>query len=236
MSEFVHSPAGAADPDARQAQAERRALQARGRGRDGVRDRHHQLGRADLLRPADAAHAGHAADPGAVGRPAARPGLGARATSGTPTRWPSSAASARTPASSTRSRRTRTAGPRPRSACCASSTTCRRRRSAPTSTRATASPAATCRRSTCACSATASSTATSPTTTAPRTRTGGPAAGKIDWAQTLVALKEVGFDGVISIELEDVPDRANRNMVTAGPRFDYENTESVALPERAGRR
>ena len=54
-----------------------------------------------------------------------------------------------------------------------------------------------------------------------------PGRGKIDWAQTLLALQEVGFDGVISIELEDVPDRANRNMVTAGPRFDYENTESV---------
>ncbi len=54
-----------------------------------------------------------------------------------------------------------------------------------------------------------------------------PGRGKIDWAQTLQALQEVGFDGVISIELEDVPDRANRNMVTAGPRFDYENTESV---------
>jgi sugar phosphate isomerase/epimerase len=54
-----------------------------------------------------------------------------------------------------------------------------------------------------------------------------PGRGKIDWAQTLVALKDVGFDGVISIELEDVPDRANRNMVTAGPKFDYENTESV---------
>jgi sugar phosphate isomerase/epimerase len=54
-----------------------------------------------------------------------------------------------------------------------------------------------------------------------------PGRGKIDWAQTLLALKEVGFDGVISIELEDVPDRANRSMVTAGPRFDHENTESV---------
>ncbi len=54
-----------------------------------------------------------------------------------------------------------------------------------------------------------------------------PGRGKIDWAQTLEALKEVGFDGVISIELEDVPGRANRNMVTAAPSFEYENTESV---------
>lgn len=63
-----------------------------------------------------------------------------------------------------------------------------------------------------------------------------PGRGKIDWAQTLVALKDVGFDGVISIELEDVPDRANRNMVTAGPRFDFENTESMRyLTELAAR-
>jgi sugar phosphate isomerase/epimerase len=55
-----------------------------------------------------------------------------------------------------------------------------------------------------------------------------PGRGKIDWAQTLLALKEVGFGGVVSIELEDVPDRANRSMPTAGPRFDRENTESVA--------
>lgn len=32
-----------------------------------------------------------------------------------------------------------------------------------------------------------------------------PGMGKIDWKAMLVALKEVGYDGVISIELEDVP-------------------------------
>ncbi len=54
-----------------------------------------------------------------------------------------------------------------------------------------------------------------------------PGRGKIDWAQTLIALRDTGFDGVISIELEDVPDRANNRMVTAGPLFDRENTESI---------
>lgn len=32
-----------------------------------------------------------------------------------------------------------------------------------------------------------------------------PGKGKIDWRQMLTALKSVGFDGVISVELEDVP-------------------------------
>ena len=32
-----------------------------------------------------------------------------------------------------------------------------------------------------------------------------PGMGKIDWRAMLVALKEVGYDGVISVELEDVP-------------------------------
>jgi sugar phosphate isomerase/epimerase len=53
-----------------------------------------------------------------------------------------------------------------------------------------------------------------------------PGKGKIDWAQVLLALKDVGFDGVISIELEDVPGRANRQRPTADSVFDVENTES----------
>lgn len=61
-----------------------------------------------------------------------------------------------------------------------------------------------------------------------------PGRGKIDWGQTLVALRDVGFDGVISIELEDVPDRANRASVTAGPRFDFENVESCRYLRELG--
>jgi len=32
-----------------------------------------------------------------------------------------------------------------------------------------------------------------------------PGRGKIDWEKVLLALKETGFDGVISLEFEDVP-------------------------------
>ena len=53
-----------------------------------------------------------------------------------------------------------------------------------------------------------------------------PGKGKIDWAATLVALHAVGYKGVISIELEDVPGRANRDHPTADPVFDDENLAS----------
>ncbi len=60
--------------------------------------------------------------------------------------------------------------------------------------------------------------------------------GKIDWEALMVALKDVGFDGVISIELEDVPGvsrgRAAQHggygeTVFAGEAFDAENVASV---------
>jgi len=53
-----------------------------------------------------------------------------------------------------------------------------------------------------------------------------PGKGKIDWAGMLAALDDVGYTGVISIELEDVPGRANRVSVTATEAFDRENIES----------
>ena len=37
-----------------------------------------------------------------------------------------------------------------------------------------------------------------------------PGKGKIDWLAVLRALRDVGYDGVISIELEDVPGVAHR--------------------------
>jgi sugar phosphate isomerase/epimerase len=64
-----------------------------------------------------------------------------------------------------------------------------------------------------------------------------PGKGKIDWAALMQALKAVGFDGVISIELEDVPgvSRGRAAMhgaygaaVNAGEAFDAENVASVA--------
>lgn len=66
-----------------------------------------------------------------------------------------------------------------------------------------------------------------------------PGKGKIDWREVLVALKAVGFDGVVSIELEDVPGvvSAGRSVsnhlagvtgegAAAGPAFDIENALS----------
>lgn len=53
-----------------------------------------------------------------------------------------------------------------------------------------------------------------------------PGKGKIDWAATLAALRDVGYEGVISIELEDVPGRASHNQPTAEEVFDRENLES----------
>jgi sugar phosphate isomerase/epimerase len=64
-----------------------------------------------------------------------------------------------------------------------------------------------------------------------------PGKGKIDWEALMRALHEIGFDGVISIELEDVPGvsrgRAAQHggygeLAFAGEAFDAENVASVA--------
>jgi len=52
-----------------------------------------------------------------------------------------------------------------------------------------------------------------------------PGMGKIDWRALLKALHDTGYDGTLSIELEDVPDVANSQR-GAGPRFDDEMTRS----------
>ena len=39
----------------------------------------------------------------------------------------------------------------------------------------------------------------------------------------LVALHDIGYDGVLSIELEDVPGRASADHPVAGAAFDREN-------------
>ena len=63
-----------------------------------------------------------------------------------------------------------------------------------------------------------------------------PGKGKIDWEALMRALKDVGFAGVISIELEDVPGvsrgrtslhGAYGHSVSAGEAFDRENVASV---------
>lgn len=53
-----------------------------------------------------------------------------------------------------------------------------------------------------------------------------PGKGKIDWSAFLAALRDVGYDGAISIELEDVPGRANSSNPTASEAFDRENLEA----------
>ncbi len=63
-----------------------------------------------------------------------------------------------------------------------------------------------------------------------------PGKGKIDWRATLVALRDIAFDGVISIELEDVPGVPRRVAIPSGAvrggdsaqaAFDGENVASV---------
>ncbi len=53
-----------------------------------------------------------------------------------------------------------------------------------------------------------------------------PGKGKIDWSATLTALRDVGYQGVLSIELEGVPGVATSSHPTAGPELDREYTES----------
>lgn len=63
-----------------------------------------------------------------------------------------------------------------------------------------------------------------------------PGKGKIDWRAILLALRDVGFDGTISIELEDVPGVSRRVPIPSGAvrtgenphdAFDRENVASV---------
>lgn len=54
-----------------------------------------------------------------------------------------------------------------------------------------------------------------------------PGKGKIDWRALLVALSDTGFDGTLSIELEDVPGVARPGRPATGE-FDTENTLSAA--------
>ncbi len=54
-----------------------------------------------------------------------------------------------------------------------------------------------------------------------------PGKGKIDWRAVMVAMHDVGFDGVISIELEDVPGTAGANDGVATDAFAREVELSV---------
>jgi sugar phosphate isomerase/epimerase len=57
-----------------------------------------------------------------------------------------------------------------------------------------------------------------------------PGKGKIDWAALLQALKDVGFDGVISIELEDVPG-VSRGRAAAHGAYNYTESASEAFDQ-----
>ncbi len=54
-----------------------------------------------------------------------------------------------------------------------------------------------------------------------------PGKGKIDWVSVLKALKSVGYDYVLSIELEDVPGVSKPGAEDAAPVFDTELTKAV---------
>ena len=53
-----------------------------------------------------------------------------------------------------------------------------------------------------------------------------PGRGKIDWRAVLEALRDVGFDGTVSIELEDVPGVATPRQEST-PALDAENQASA---------
>lgn len=68
-----------------------------------------------------------------------------------------------------------------------------------------------------------------------------PGKGKIDWEAVMIALKAVGYDGVISIELEDVPGVARSvsdlpSEWVAAEAFDRENTEALNYIRDMGKR
>ncbi len=55
-----------------------------------------------------------------------------------------------------------------------------------------------------------------------------PGKGKIDWTAVMVALQDIGFTGVISIELEDVPGTARAHDGVATAAFDQEMALTLA--------
>ena len=59
-----------------------------------------------------------------------------------------------------------------------------------------------------------------------------PGKGKVDWRATLVALRDVGFDGVISLELEGVPGSASGRQPVATAALEREYAEGRAYLSR----
>jgi sugar phosphate isomerase/epimerase len=59
-----------------------------------------------------------------------------------------------------------------------------------------------------------------------------PGKGKVDWRATLVALRDVGFDGVVSLELEGAPGSASGHQPVATAALDVEYSEGRAYLSR----
>jgi len=56
-----------------------------------------------------------------------------------------------------------------------------------------------------------------------------PGKGKIDWVSVLKALKSVGYDYVLSVELEDAPGASKPGVENASPAYDSELTKAIAF-------
>ena len=61
-----------------------------------------------------------------------------------------------------------------------------------------------------------------------------PGKGKVDWQALLLALRDTGYDGVLSLELEGLPGIAGGQRPTALPSIDREYTEARAYLTRLG--
>jgi sugar phosphate isomerase/epimerase len=61
-----------------------------------------------------------------------------------------------------------------------------------------------------------------------------PGKGKIDWVSVLKALKAVGYDYVLSVELEDVPG-VSRSGLDAEPIYDTELTKAIEFLKATGK-
>jgi len=62
-----------------------------------------------------------------------------------------------------------------------------------------------------------------------------PGKGKIDWVSVLKALKAVGYDYVLSVELEDVPGVSKPGVEDADPVFDSELTKAMEFLKATGK-
>lgn len=62
-----------------------------------------------------------------------------------------------------------------------------------------------------------------------------PGKGKIDWVSVLKALKAIGYDYVLSVELEDVPGVSRHGVEDAEPIYDTELTGAIEFLKAVGR-